>query len=128
MAPFTSFLLIAIPFTTLANINFTWVQPRCSPSDTYDHCLKGQTCNGTTCIADYALPVMIHQAAEKRSFSWLKTHGKTTKQTKSLPHKRQVVRSDKRCGPDFGDSQCATGSCCLDSGLASVGRPLFLRY
>jgi hypothetical protein len=116
MAPPFVLALLAIPTLTLANINFTWIQPHCSPKDTFSHCLKGQTCKGTTCVPDYTPPVNYHQTVEKRSLPLFANPLFSKRDLLNPLITRQAVRTDNRCGPSFANAPCATGSCCSSSG------------
>lgn len=108
MAPLTRvFALIALASTAAANINFTWVQPKCTPGTDYTGCLRGQNCVDGSCVAEYDAKHLAPAAAEKRSLTEV-----LSREERKL--QRRQYRPDGRCGPNFGNAPCdpAIGTCC----------------
>jgi hypothetical protein len=98
--PRTLLALLAFSPLALANINFTWINPSCGPSDTYNKCLKGQHCEGTACVPDVNPDAGVVRASEKRD----------------LEKRQTAPRSDGLCGAAYGGATCdpngAFGGCC----------------
>ncbi|KAH8896611.1 DUF1929-domain-containing protein [Thozetella sp. PMI_491] len=91
--------------TATANINFTWIQPSCIENKAYTGCLKGQTCVGTTCHADFVPSTNRVSAVEKRDLL-----GDLLS---------SLVTTDGTCGAANGGTICgnwAQGSCCSSYG------------
>src|ERR1700760_4983796 len=100
--------LLAFSPVVLANINFTWVNPSCSAQDP-DNCLRGQHCQGTSCVPDYTTNLKPNRQAEKR---------RTMFETMDL-EKRQTITTDGTCGTQNGGTICGnwpSGSCCSPYG------------
>jgi hypothetical protein len=104
MAPQRTLLaLLAFTPLALANINFTWINPTCSPSDTYNKCLKGQHCEGTACVPDVNPDPGLVRSSEKRDI-------------REILKRQTAPRDDGLCGAAYGGATCdpagAFGGCC----------------
>ena len=93
-----------------ANINFEWVNPNCSSTDTYNKCLTGQHCGDyEICVPDL-----------KSEYSKLVSRS----QLRVVPAKRQAAKysTDGKCGPANGNLLCDpkstvySGTCCSEYG------------
>jgi hypothetical protein len=115
---------LALPLVLLcasgvaANINFTWIQPSCSPSQPW-RCLRGQHCRNDSCLADYEGGLLGGSGStpERRWFA-------------DLLHVRQSASSgsgsasgadttDGMCGSQNNGTVCGDwpeGSCCSEYG------------